>query len=280
MSATSARGTKLRVLLLSVAAGGMLAFASVPGHAMASAGDDGSWELGTWAISHYLGHQPDLGTALDVASGFRLGMAGSGFSYDIREDQACKERHLRDPRFVVGGNPGNDQYSFDKNDFSLFVGHGWWNGLVFANQVDAWDILGEYIRWGNWDLEWAYIMGCHFTGDNGDPTYLANDQRMLAGAHAICGFVDQGSLVGNGIAQGRTWADLIRGQGLYTYARTIIDGWDEGNDQWISGGIRIRNYYGYGCRYDYLPGEGSYSQTDPIPVESGGQPYSFIFTCN
>jgi len=27
-----------------------------------------------------------------------------------------------------------------------------------------------------------------------------------------------------------------------------------------------------------LPGEGSYSQTDPVPVESGGQPYSFIYT--
>jgi hypothetical protein len=45
-------------------------------------------------------------------------------------------------------------------------------------------------------------------------------------------------------------------------------------------GFGIRSYYGYSCRYDYLAGDGSYYQTDPTPVESGGQPYSFIFTCN
>ena len=207
-------------------------------------------------------------------------MIGSGFSNDIREDQNCKERHLRDPRFnpYPGGQAGNDQYSFDKNDFGLFVGHGWTNGLCFANQVDAWDILGEYIRWGNWDLEWTYIFACNFTSNGGNPTYQTNDEMMLAGTHAICGFVDTAIFVGDGFAQGQRFSDCIRGQGPYSFARTIIDGWDTAADYYITGGIRLRNYYGYGCRYDYLPGEGSYSQTDPVPVESGGQPYSFIYT--
>jgi hypothetical protein len=47
MSATLANGMKLKLILLSVVVGAMLAFASAPGHAMASAGDGSSWELGT-----------------------------------------------------------------------------------------------------------------------------------------------------------------------------------------------------------------------------------------
>lgn len=253
------------------------------GNVQASPGDDSSWELGTWAIRDYSARDPsgsmNLNTALEIASGFRWGMVGAGFAYDVREDQNCKERHLRDPRFSVNGSAGNDQYSFDKNDFGLFVGHGGTNCLCFANQVDSWDLLGQYVRWGNWDLEWAYIFACQFTSDGGNPSYLDNDRKMLAGAHAICGFVDIATLYENGTAQGQTWANLLRGQGLYTYSRPIIDAWNEGNDYWQPSGRRLRTYYGYGCRYDYLPGEGTYSTTDPVPVESGGQPYSLLYTC-
>lgn len=154
----------------------------------------------------------NLNTATVMAGGFRLAMAGSMFTtVDVRENQNCKERHLRDPRFSVGGNAGNDSYSFDKNDLGLFVDHGDVNSLWFANQIDAWDLQGQYVRWGNWDLERVYIFACNFLSNNGNPSYLENDKKMMAGSHAICGFVDVCTYYDPGASQGRTWADLMRG---------------------------------------------------------------------
>lgn len=253
--------------------------------ALASAGDDSTWELGTWAIGDFTPRDPsggmNLNTALEMADGFRWGMEGTLFTaVDIRENQNCKERHLRDPRFTVGGNPGNDQYSFDKNDFGLFVDHGSYNILCFANQVDAWDLQGQYVRWGNWDLEWAYIFACNFTADGGNPTYLTNDKNMMAGIHAVCGWVDTAVYYENSFGQGNAWANLMRGAWPYTYARTIMGAWNDGNDLYQVAGKRLKTWYGPYCWADYLPGVGSYYQSDPIPYESGGLVNAYIYTCN
>ncbi|MHB1343243.1 MAG: DUF6345 domain-containing protein [Thermoleophilia bacterium] len=286
------RARTIGILLWVAIALMFLGQATHPAPLRAGAGDDTTKEVGTWAIKSYRTIDPSGGTdlpgALQAAGAFGQGFKDwSDFkTWDQRENANCKERHLRDPAFVLNGQAGNDQYSFDKSDIGLFVGHGdgptfsgerrTWPHLVFDTNVDSIELLSSRVRWGNYDLEWVYIMSCYFMANGGQSDYYEASKKMMAGAHSIHGATTPYYLHYNGLQGDIALMLLGRWDGT---PHTWRYSWNWMGDLYNTEGYKLRSYFGSQCENEYVPGFGYYRTTDPLPYNGTFTMYEDNHVC-
>lgn len=251
---------------------GAILLVAAPTMALAGAGDDSLNEIGTWAIVDYSNARPleDINCADDIADGFAqfLALRSSYSNLDSRRSNDCKEVHLKDPSFG-----GNDQYSFDKSDVGMFVGHGpsgtnqgvTSGYLLFNTSVDDQKLWPTEVRWGNYDLDWIYLSTCTYLKDWGNPTQLSRLKYMMAGAHEILGYA---TLMTEYCASGEYIADRLLGWSTGT-PRTFRYSWNEIAEMFQASGKIARTYYGPGCANEYLPGYGAHGpEPDPYPTDA------------
>lgn len=254
----------------SVAAIAFLTLVAGPTAAYAGAGDDALNEIGTWAIVDYSGTgSSNIDCADDIADGFSqfLALRSSYNVLDSRRNDDCKEKHLKDPSFS-----GNDQYSFDKSDIGIFVGHGpaevnlgvMSGYLKFRTSVDDQKLFPTEVRWGNYDLDWIFLSTCTYLKDWEDATQLHRLKLMMAGAHEILGY---GTTMTEYCASGEYIADRLIGWSTGT-PRTFRYSWNEIAEMFQSTGKIARTYYGPDCANEYLPGYGLHGpEPDPYPTD-------------
>lgn len=228
----------------------------------AQAADDQTQEVGALGISDY-GDLPGFGDiqGAEDADGFTDGVADAT-SYDtkdLRQNDNCKEVHLKDARFG-----GNDQYSFDKSDILYFAGHGDWDNLWFNTTESAHNLGEANARWGDTDADWVMVGACYLAGNNGFQYLLENDLTALCGLHAWFGYCCAMDDVGytHGYQLGSTLGAL-----------SFKTAWSTVEDVFQTEGKTLRMFYGEGCEIEYVSSIGPYHQGDPTPYENGGAVY-------
>lgn len=115
--------------------------------------------------------------------------------------------------------------------------------------------------------------------NGGVPAAYENDKKMMAGAHAIMGFVDIAQLFSSPKGYYHTHDIAWRLEGMYDgYYYTWNDAWNYTNRAYETAGTRLRNFFGNNCVGDHLPGYGTYRSDDPGPYPSDSI-YEVNFTC-
>ncbi len=219
--------------------------------------------------------------------------AGSEFdSYVTKYEWECKERQFHEASSAdMSDRYGADDEAgegFDSVDFGVFVDHGTFNNLTFPGNEHSTRLVDYLARWGNCDLEWAYVFACEwFLAVS--PEALWQDYASMAGIHGICGFSTLYSMHYTGgdptpdpVAsdQGAHYARYLRGLVYPYYVRDFIDAFNSASDEWQPDGRTAVSMYAPEYRHEYLPDAGGWSDADPEPYVDGGVVNRLVYVCH
>ncbi len=146
---------------------------------------------------------------------------------------------------------GDDWRYIDGVDIALFAGHGTWNWIRFIEPNVA---LFNTCEWGDNDLEWIFLHGCHTTQELFIFKSLPN--WAMNGVHLVCGYCTEG------------WDNQDDGFNLANYlitSHTVKQSWFTALDITEPEG-RILRVIGENpaCGNDYIWGEGSVISDPPV----------------
>jgi len=146
---------------------------------------------------------------------------------------------------------GDDWRYIDGVDIALFAGHGAWNWIRFIEPNVA---LFNTCEWGDNDLEWIFLHGCHTTQELFIFKSLPN--WAMNGVHLVCGYCTEG------------WDNQDDGFNLANYlitSHTVKQSWFTALDITEPEG-RILRVIGENsaCGNDYIWGEGSVISDPPV----------------
>jgi hypothetical protein len=252
------------------------------------------WEMGVWAYSRDANGNVILSSADDIVEGIRDTLqSGSEFdSYLTKLEWDCQERRLRDPSKPFNGvYDGDDDISgvgFDSVDFAVFAGHGTPGYLEFPYLESSIRLIDDGVLWGNTDLEWAYILACQWLNPTSS-TELYWDKVSMAGAHGICGYVD--NFIGYHTSgepdpdprsrdQGAHFARYLMGEVTGFGPQSFWGAFRLANNEWQPAGTTLRCLFAPTCYDDRLPKRGGMSAADPSPYASGGDVFIEEHDCS
>jgi hypothetical protein len=149
-----------------------------------------------------------------------LGNAGwkQMFNYG---DMAAQEEH-----FTVA----NDRYYIDGVDFAFYAGHGEDYAINLPTYRFAWFSNCE---WGDNDLEWIILHGCHTTQTPSN--FKSFIHPAMNGVHLVCGYSSEGY----DSEYGHTGA-FVAGRLLSGSGSTVKDAWKFGIDDDFGAPITVR----------------------------------------
>lgn len=154
-----------------------------------------------------------------------------------------------------------DRQYIDGVDVALSASHGAPNFLVLSGVGDFMEF--EDCSWGDNDLEWIFLHGCHTTNTS---VYFKNP-RAMNGVRLVCGFETEGWDMNDGAALAH---ELLSGS-------KVVDAWFNATEITHYPPIRVRVFgETLDCRDEHIWGHGSQLQDDP-PVDS--QVYDWIHAC-
>jgi hypothetical protein len=153
----------------------------------------------------------------------------------------------------------------DNADFSVFVGHGWNDRIIFGTQDTDTDLYRENMKFGGNRAKWVTFFAC----DVLNQTYHDNWTSAFNGLHILNGFDTDGLLYEG---QGTKYAQKLTGIGGGENRKPIRTAWKETLKETINKEyIRGASKWVEPCGDDFLPGFGNYN----TPVKNGEGNYTF-----
>ena len=170
------------------------------------------------------------------------------------------DHEVKGDHFFVNGS---DQQYIDGVDVALFAGHGWSQWLVLSGVLEIMPYIN--CNWGDYDLEWIFLHGCHTTGDP-DIFKMSMPYRTMNGVHLICGFATEGWDMNDG----ENLADrLLNGE-------TVKQAWFDAIDMTHDPPIALRVIgENVACENDHIWGSGTVISDPPVDYTSE----KWIFNC-
>ncbi len=155
----------------------------------------------------------------------------------------------------------------DNADFSVFVGHGWNNGIVFGTQNSALELSRSNMQFGGNRAKWVTFFACDVLNQSSQ----SNWESVFNGVHIVNGFDTHGLLYDG---QGTKYAQKLTGDGAED-RKPIRTAWRETlqetiNKEYIKGAYMWANP----CGSDYLPGFGDYCSA---PTKGGQGDYDITW---
>jgi len=191
-----------------------------------------------------------LSNSDDTAIGFynTLGNAGWVQMFEKGDDEA------QTSHFTVG----EDWKYIDGVDVALFAGHGSFNITAYwIRLMEPKIVLFPTCEWGDHDLEWIFLHGCHTT--KCPENFKAWPYWTMNGVHLVCGFYSEGWDVDDGT---RLANYLLEGQ-------TIKNAWFNATDYTHGSGIILRVIgENEACGNDHIWGSGSVISDPPVDANT------------
>jgi len=140
----------------------------------------------------------------------------------------------------------------DNAEFSVFVGHGWNNRIIFGTPNTDTDLYREYMKFGGNRAKWVTFFSCDVLNQSTN----TNWKSVFNGVHIVNGFDTDGLLYEG---QGTTYVEMLTGDGGGYDRMKIRDAWkymlqETINKPYVSGAYMWADP----CEDDYLPGFGDY----------------------
>ena len=162
---------------------------------------------------------------------------------------------------------GEDWKYIDGVDVALVASHGSASAMALS------DVLGTFhfvdCSWGDNDLEWIFLHGCHTTNAT-ETVFKCPPPRTytMNGVHLVCGFETEG------------W-DVNDGENLATLllnGETVIDAWFNATDMTHGPPVRLRVLgESKDCENDHIWGSGSVESDEDLYVDP--YVYQWQYTC-
>ncbi|MBN1762152.1 MAG: hypothetical protein JW878_03595 [Methanomicrobia archaeon] len=208
--------------------------------ATAGTGDDNdatSPEVGIEWVTDYSWPHSDLPNSDDSAKAFYNGLGSAGWTRKFDKGNTnTKEEHFQ--------HDGQDSTYIDGVDIAWYQGHAQNNRLELSTYT-KWVSFFNEIEWGDHDLEWIALHGCHSTEK---PDRFKGSHYGLNGVHLICGFTTS-SL--NCVDGGNFADNLLDGE-------TVKDAWYHAIDETHGSDYTVRIIgENSACGNDHIWGEGS-----------------------
>lgn len=171
----------------------------------------------------------------DTAIGFYNSLGNAGWVKMFENgDSEAQNSHF---------TPGDDWRYIDGVDIALFAGHGAWNWIRF---MDPYVAVFNTCEWGDNDLEWIFLHGCHTTQE--PFIFKSIPNRAMNGVHLVSGYCTEGYDVNDGTNLAE---NLLDGQ-------TVKEAWFDAIEQTHGPGIILRVIGEDGaCGNDHIWGRGS-----------------------
>jgi len=210
-----------------------------------------------WVENYDLDWQHPLSQCSNTSRGFYNTLVEEGgwipmFEYGDHEVQ-------RD-HFCVNGS---DQQYIDGVDVALFTGHCCNQWLVLSGVLETVPYID--CNWGDYDLEWLFLHGCHTT-ENPDIFKMPVPYRTMNGVHLICGYVTA------------AW-DTDDGATLATYlleGKTVKEAWFSAIDETHNANFTLRVIgENEACGSDHIWGSGTVVPDQPVDATY----YEWIYNC-
>ncbi|MDD4455082.1 MAG: DUF6345 domain-containing protein, partial [Candidatus Methanomethylophilaceae archaeon] len=199
-----------------------------------------------WVDNYDFNWQNPLSQSSNTSRGFYNTLVEEGGWIPMFE---YGDHEVKGDHFFVNGS---DQQYIDGVDVALFAGHGWSQWLVLSGVLEVMPYIN--CNWGDYDLEWIFLHGCHTTEDP-DIFKMSVPYRTMNGVHLICGF----ATVGWDMNDGENLAhELLNGE-------TVIDAWFHATDMTHDPPIALRVIgENEACGNDHIWGSGVVTSDPPV----------------
>ena len=203
----------------------------------------------TWVDNYDFDWQNPLSQSSNTSHGFYNTLVEEGGWIPMFE---YGDHEVLQGLFTSSDWGGEDLKYIDGVDVALFAGHGWSQWLVLSGVLEVMPYIN--CNWGDYDLEWIFLHGCHTTGDP-DIFKMSMPYRTMNGVHLICGFATEGWDMNDG----ENLADkLLNGE-------TVIDAWFNATDMTHDPPIVLRVIgENEACGNDRIWGSGSVILDPPV----------------
>ena len=210
-----------------------------------------------WVDNYDFNWQNPLSQSSNTSRGFYSTLVEEGGWIPMFE---YGDHEVKGDHFFVNGS---DQQYIDGVDVALFAGHGWSQWLVLSGVLEVMPYIN--CNWGDYDLEWIFLHGCHTTEDP-DIFKMSMPYRTMNGVHLICGFATEGWDMNDG----ENLADrLLDGE-------TVKQAWFDAIDMTHDPPIVLRVIGENGaCENDHIWGSGTVISDPPVDYTSE----KWIFNC-
>jgi PKD repeat protein len=151
----------------------------------------------------------------------------------------------------------------DNADFSVFVGHGSNESIVFGTQNSSLELSRSNMQFGSNRAKWVTFFACDVLNESTQ----TNWETMFNGVHIVNGFDTDGLLYDG---QGTKNAQMLTGIGGGYDRKSIRVAWRLMLQETIDKDY-IKGAYMWAdpCGDDYLPGFGNYCASPPTKNENG-----------
>ncbi|MCK9631897.1 MAG: PKD domain-containing protein [Methanoregula sp.] len=215
-------------------------------------------------VGMYHGTQDDLSMGNQTPGDFYNLINGQCGTVDTDKCWYGRGIYLDDNAGSVHWSTAEQASSYaDNADFSVFVGHGWNDGIVFGTQNTALELSRTNMQLGGNQAKWVTFFAC----DVLNQSTQTNWESVFNGVHIVNGFDTHGLLYEG---QGTKYAQMLTGLGGGYDRMKIRDAWrmtlqETINKEYIKGAYMWANP----CGNDYLPGFGDYCTSSPTKDQNG-----------
>jgi PKD repeat protein len=227
-------------------------------------------------VGMYHGTQADLSLGNQTPGDFHNHITGKCGTYETEKCWYGREIYLDDYTGSVHWSSDEQAGSYaDNADFSIFVGHGSNDSILFGTQNSVLELSRSNMRFGSNRAKWVSFFSCNVLNQSSQ----GNWESVFDGVHIVNGF-DTIALLYEG--QGTKYAQKLTGIGGGESRKPIRTAWRETLQETINKeSIKGAYMWANPCGSDYLPGFGEYCTS--FPTKNGGGNYNISwrnFNCS